>query len=78
MRMPITRSSFGFTLVELMVTLAVATILLVLATPSFVDMPTMWVHNIRNVGDRELLTMFWADQLLDAGRPDQYPEKVTP
>ena len=38
MRMPIPRSSFGFTLVELMVTLAVATILLVLATPSFVDM----------------------------------------
>jgi UDP-2-acetamido-2,6-beta-L-arabino-hexul-4-ose reductase len=47
-------------------------------TPSFVDMPTMWVHNIRNVGDGELLTMFWADQLLDADRPDQYPEKVTP
>jgi UDP-2-acetamido-2,6-beta-L-arabino-hexul-4-ose reductase len=43
-----------------------------------VDMPTMWVHNIRNVGDGELLTMFWADQLLDADRPDQYPEKVTP
>ncbi|WP_151084279.1 NAD-dependent epimerase/dehydratase family protein [Nocardioides cynanchi] len=47
-------------------------------TPSFVDMPTMWVHNIRNVGDRDLLTMFWADQLLDADQPDQYPEKVTP
>ena len=47
-------------------------------TPSFVDMPTLWVHNIRNVGDRELLTMFWADQLLDADRPDQYPERVTP
>jgi UDP-2-acetamido-2,6-beta-L-arabino-hexul-4-ose reductase len=47
-------------------------------TPSFVDMPTLWVHNIRNVGDSELLTMFWADQLLDAERPDQYPERVTP
>ena len=46
--------------------------------PSFVDMPTMWVHNIRNVGDGELLTMFWADQLLEADQPDQYPEKVTP
>ncbi|MGA8248846.1 MAG: NAD-dependent epimerase/dehydratase family protein [Nocardioides sp.] len=45
--------------------------------PSFVDMPTMWVHNIRNVGEGELLTLFWADQLLDADRPDQYPEKVT-
>jgi len=39
MRMPIKGRPFsGFTLVELMVTLAVATILLVLATPSFVDM----------------------------------------
>jgi len=38
MHMPIKGRSSGFTLVELMVTLAVATILLVLATPSFVDM----------------------------------------
>lgn len=44
--------------------------------PSFVDMPTMWVHNIRNVGDQDLVTVFWADQLLDADNPDQYPEKV--
>lgn len=44
--------------------------------PSFVDMPTLWVHNIRNTGDGELVTMFWADQLLDADNPDQYPEKV--
>lgn len=44
--------------------------------PSFVDMPTLWVHNIRNVGDSELVTMFWADQLLDLDNPDQYPEKV--
>jgi UDP-2-acetamido-2,6-beta-L-arabino-hexul-4-ose reductase len=45
-------------------------------TPSFVDMPTLWVHNIRNVGSSELVTMFWADQLLDPDNPDQYPEKV--
>ena len=46
--------------------------------PSFVDMPTLWVHHLRNVGAGELVTVFWADQLLDAERPDQYPEKVTP
>jgi UDP-2-acetamido-2,6-beta-L-arabino-hexul-4-ose reductase len=45
-------------------------------SPSYVDMPTLWVHNIRNVGDTELVTMFWADQLLDPESPDQYPEKV--
>jgi len=46
------------------------------ARPGFVDMPTMWVHHIRNVGDDELVTVFWADQLLDRERPDQYPLKV--
>lgn len=44
--------------------------------PAFVDMPTLWVHNIRNVGDTELVTMFWADQLLDPASPDQYPESI--
>lgn len=44
--------------------------------PGFVDMPTLWVHNIVNVGENELVTMFWSDQLLDPDRPDQYPEAV--
>lgn len=43
---------------------------------SFVDMPTMWVHNIRNVGDDELLTMFWSDQLFNSKAPDTYREQV--
>ena len=46
--------------------------------PVFVDMPTLWVHNIRNVGDSDLVTMFWSDQLLDPADPDQYPERVSP
>jgi UDP-2-acetamido-2,6-beta-L-arabino-hexul-4-ose reductase len=44
--------------------------------PVFVDMPTLWVHNIRNVGDDDLLTVFWADQLLDPQNPDQFPETI--
>ena len=44
--------------------------------PGFVDMPTLWVHNITNVGDDDLITVFWADQLLDPVSPDQYPERV--
>lgn len=44
--------------------------------PVFVDMPTLWVHNIRNVGDEDLLTVFWADQLLDPQDPDQFPETI--
>lgn len=46
--------------------------------PGFVDMPTMWAHKIRNVGDSDLVTMFWADQLLDPDNPDQFPERVEP
>jgi UDP-2-acetamido-2,6-beta-L-arabino-hexul-4-ose reductase len=46
--------------------------------PGFVDMPTLWVHNITNVGKDDLVTMFWSDQLLDPDRPDQYPEAVDP
>lgn len=42
----------------------------------FVDMPTMWVHNITNVGDDELVTIFWADQLLNPASPDTYWEPV--
>ena len=45
--------------------------------PSYVDMPTLWAHNIRNVGEDDLVTMFWADQLLDPEHPDQYPERVS-
>jgi UDP-2-acetamido-2,6-beta-L-arabino-hexul-4-ose reductase len=44
--------------------------------PSFVDMPALWVHNIRNVGEGELITMFWSDQLLDPNDPDQFPETI--
>lgn len=44
--------------------------------PGYVDMPTLWVHNISNIGDEDLVTVFWADQLLDPDNPDQYPERV--
>lgn len=46
--------------------------------PSIIDMPTLWVHNIRNVGDTDLVTMFWSDQLLDPENPDQFPEMIFP
>lgn len=44
--------------------------------PVVVDMPTMWVHNITNIGDDELLTGFWANELFDPASPDTYPEQV--
>jgi UDP-2-acetamido-2,6-beta-L-arabino-hexul-4-ose reductase len=47
------------------------------AEPAILDMPTMWVHNIRNLGDEDVITAFWADQLLDPEDPDQYPMTVS-
>ncbi|MGZ6035552.1 MAG: polysaccharide biosynthesis C-terminal domain-containing protein [Myxococcaceae bacterium] len=45
---------------------------------AYVDMPTMWVHSITNIGDQDLVTLFWADQLFDPGSPDTYPGSVEP
>jgi UDP-2-acetamido-2,6-beta-L-arabino-hexul-4-ose reductase len=44
--------------------------------PSIVDMPTMWAHDITNVGRGELLTLFWSNDIFDPGRPDTYRELV--
>jgi UDP-2-acetamido-2,6-beta-L-arabino-hexul-4-ose reductase len=44
--------------------------------PAIVDMPTMWAHSITNTGPDDLLTLFWADELLDPLHPDTYPEQV--
>lgn len=41
-----------------------------------VDMPTMWAHNITNIGDTDLTTLFWTNELFDPDRPDTYPERV--
>lgn len=46
--------------------------------PAVLDMPTLWVHNLRNVGSSELITFFWSDQLLDPADPDQYYDTVCP
>lgn len=44
--------------------------------PSFVDMPVWHTHNITNVGDEELYTIFWINEHYDASDPDTYFEKV--
>ena len=40
--------------------------------PSFVDMPIWHTHNIKNIGDSELLTLFWINEPYDASDPDTY------
>jgi UDP-2-acetamido-2,6-beta-L-arabino-hexul-4-ose reductase len=45
-------------------------------SPSVVDMPTMWAHNITNTGDTEVTTLFWTHSLFDAHNPDTFWEPV--
>ncbi|GAB5558167.1 MAG: NAD-dependent epimerase/dehydratase family protein [Schleiferiaceae bacterium] len=44
--------------------------------PSFVDMPIWTTHNIKNVGEEELVTVFWINEPFDANDPDTYFEEV--
>ncbi|MFZ5869226.1 MAG: NAD-dependent epimerase/dehydratase family protein [Actinomycetota bacterium] len=44
--------------------------------PVAVDMPTLWAHALVNGGERDLLTMFWVDELYDPQRADTFPEPV--
>jgi len=44
--------------------------------PSFVDMPVWVTHNITNVGDEELITLFWINEFFDPSDPDTFFETV--
>ncbi len=45
--------------------------------PAYVDMPIWYTHNITNVGDEELITLFWINEPFDPDNPDTYFEDVT-
>jgi UDP-2-acetamido-2,6-beta-L-arabino-hexul-4-ose reductase len=45
--------------------------------PTAIDMPTMWAHAIRNMGQDDLYTAFWSNELFDAARPDTVAERVS-
>jgi UDP-2-acetamido-2,6-beta-L-arabino-hexul-4-ose reductase len=40
------------------------------------DIPPGYTHNIENVGDSELITLFWASEVFDPEGPDTYYEMV--
>lgn len=44
--------------------------------PSFIDIPTLYTHSIKNIGNSELITLFWADEIFDPDNPDTYFEEV--
>lgn len=44
--------------------------------PAYVDMPIWYTHNIKNIGDTELITLFWINEPYDQEDPDTYFEDV--
>lgn len=44
--------------------------------PSIVDIPTLHTHNITNIGDTPLLTLFWTHDQFDPSAPDTYADPV--
>ena len=45
-------------------------------TPTVVDIPVGYTHNIKNIGDTEVICLFWSSQLFDPQNPDTYYTKV--
>ena len=41
-----------------------------------VDIPTGYTHNIENLGEGDMVTLMWANELFDPNRPDTYYEPV--
>jgi len=37
-----------------------------------IDIPPGFTHSIENIGEGDLVTLFWADQIFDPDRPDTY------
>ena len=44
--------------------------------PAYVDMPIWYTHNIKNIGDETLYTIFWINEPYDPADPDTYLENV--
>lgn len=44
--------------------------------PAYVDMPIWYTHNIKNIGDEELITLFWINEPYNSEDPDTYFENV--
>lgn len=44
--------------------------------PAYVDMPVWHTHNITNMGDEDLYTIFWINEFFDPSDPDTFFEKV--
>ncbi len=46
------------------------------AEPSYVDMPIWYTHNITNIGEEELYTIFWINEFFNPNDADTFMENV--
>ena len=46
------------------------------SNPSYVDMPVWHTHNITNIGDDDLYTIFWISEFYNPNDPDTFFEQV--
>ncbi|PIE61373.1 MAG: capsular biosynthesis protein [Desulfobacterales bacterium] len=44
--------------------------------PEVIDIPPGYTHSITNVGVKDVITLFWANEMFSAEKPDTYFEKV--
>ena len=47
-------------------------------SPSSIEIPIFYTHSIENVGETELLTLFWTNELFEPNDPDTFYECVIP
>ena len=40
------------------------------------DIPIGYTHSIKNIGENDLMTIFWANEIFDKDKPDTYYEEV--
>lgn len=40
--------------------------------PAYVDMPIWYTHNIKNIGEEELYTIFWINEAFNPENADTY------
>lgn len=44
--------------------------------PAYIDIPIWYTHNIKNIGENDLYTVFWINEFYDTNDPDTFFETV--
>jgi UDP-2-acetamido-2,6-beta-L-arabino-hexul-4-ose reductase len=45
-------------------------------TLELVEIPPGYVHSIKNIGNKDLVTLMWANEIFDPKKPDTISKKV--